>query len=134
MPWNKQFVLQLPWQLGCDSHDRLYSSYIGKYNKTLSPQPVNDEGILWLGIIAVSINGYSNSSRVKTKNESILSLHFLGRYSGLGGCHSNGYCPPIYRLVHIWINSYLYAISFFILSKPFHVLEYAQDFHAVPEG
>ena len=27
-----------------------------KYNENISPQPVNDEGILWPGIMAVSIN------------------------------------------------------------------------------
>ena len=43
------------------------------------PQPVNDEGILWLGIIAVSINVLASLvvRKGKTKNESILSLHFL---------------------------------------------------------
>lgn len=47
--------------------------------KLFNPQPVNDEGILWLGIIAVSINLLSSLvvRKGKTKNESILSLHFL---------------------------------------------------------
>ena len=47
--------------------------------KLFHPQPVNDEGILWLGIIAVSINVLASLvvSKGKTKNESILSLHFL---------------------------------------------------------
>ena len=47
--------------------------------KILHPQPVNDEGILWLGIIAVSINVLASLvvGKGKTKNESILSLHFL---------------------------------------------------------
>ena len=47
--------------------------------KLLNPQPVNDEGILWLGIIAVSINLLASLvvRKGKTKNESILSLHFL---------------------------------------------------------
>lgn len=47
--------------------------------KILNPQPVNDEGILWLGIIAVSINVLASLvvGKGKTKNESILSLHFL---------------------------------------------------------
>ena len=47
--------------------------------KLFHPQPVNDEGILWLGIIAVSINVLANLvvRKGKTKNESILSLHFL---------------------------------------------------------
>ena len=47
--------------------------------KLFHPQPVNDEGILWLGIIAVSINVLANLviRKGQTKNESILSLHFL---------------------------------------------------------
>ena len=47
--------------------------------KILHPQPVNDEGILWLGIIAITINVLASLvvGKGKTKNESILSLHFL---------------------------------------------------------
>ncbi len=47
--------------------------------KIVHPQPVNEEGILWLGIIAVSINVLASLvvRKGKTKNESILSLHFL---------------------------------------------------------
>ena len=47
--------------------------------KILNPQPVNDEGILWLGIIAITINVLASLvvGKGKTKNESILSLHFL---------------------------------------------------------
>ena len=47
--------------------------------KLFHPQPVNDEGILWLGIIAVSINVLASLviRKGQTKNESILSLHFL---------------------------------------------------------
>ena len=47
--------------------------------KIFHPQPVNDEGILWLGIIAITINIVSSLvvGKGKTKNESILSLHFL---------------------------------------------------------
>lgn len=47
--------------------------------KIFNPQPVNDEGILWLGIIAVIINVLASLvvRKGKTKNESILSLHFL---------------------------------------------------------
>ena len=47
--------------------------------KLFNPQPVNDEGILWLGIIAVAINVLASLvvRKGKTKNESILSLHFL---------------------------------------------------------
>jgi len=47
--------------------------------KIVHPQPVNEEGILWLGIIAVGINILASLvvRKGKTKNESILSLHFL---------------------------------------------------------
>ena len=47
--------------------------------KIFNPQPVNDEGILWLGIIAVSTNVLASLvvRKGKTKNESILNLHFL---------------------------------------------------------
>lgn len=47
--------------------------------KLFHPQPVNDEGVLWLGIIAVTINVLASLvvRKGKTKNESILSLHFL---------------------------------------------------------
>ena len=47
--------------------------------KLFHPQPVNDKGILWLGIIAVTINVLASLvvRKGKTKNESILSLHFL---------------------------------------------------------
>lgn len=46
--------------------------------KIAHPQPVNEEGILWLGIIAVAINVLASLvvCKGKTKNESILSLHF----------------------------------------------------------
>ena len=47
--------------------------------KIVGPQPVNEEGVLWLGIIAVGINVLASLvvRKGKTKNESILSLHFL---------------------------------------------------------
>ena len=52
---------------------------LGNITTLFHPQPVNDEGILWLGIIAVSINVLASLvvRKGKTKNESILSLHFL---------------------------------------------------------
>ena len=52
---------------------------LGNITKLFHPQAVNDEGILWLGIIAVSINVLASLvvRKGKTKNESILSLHFL---------------------------------------------------------
>ena len=47
--------------------------------KIVHPQPVNEKGILWLGIIAVATNVLASLvvRKGKTKNESILSLHFL---------------------------------------------------------
>ena len=47
--------------------------------KIVHPQPVNEKGILWLGILAVSTNVLASLvvRKGKTKNESILSLHFL---------------------------------------------------------
>ena len=52
---------------------------LGNITKLFHPQAVNDEGILWLGIIAVSVNVIASLvvRKGKTKNESILSLHFL---------------------------------------------------------
>ena len=71
-------------------------------SKLFHPQPVNDEGLLWLGIIAISVNLLASLviRKGQTKNESILSLHFLGRYLRLVGCHPDGHCPPIYGLVY----------------------------------
>ena len=52
---------------------------LGNITKLFHPQPVTDEGILWLGIIAISVNVIASLvvRKGKTKNESILSLHFL---------------------------------------------------------
>ena len=52
---------------------------LGNITKLFHPQAVNDEGILWLGIIAISVNVMASLvvRKGKTKNESILSLHFL---------------------------------------------------------
>ena len=48
-------------------------------SKLFHPQPVNEEGLLWLGIIAISVNVLASLviRKGQTKNESILSLHFL---------------------------------------------------------
>ena len=48
-------------------------------SKLFHPQPINDEGLLWLGIIAISVNVLASLviRKGQTKNESILSLHFL---------------------------------------------------------
>ena len=47
--------------------------------KLFHPQPVNEEGLLWLGFIAISVNVLASLviRKGETKNESILSLHFL---------------------------------------------------------
>ena len=47
--------------------------------RLLSPQPVNYQGMLWLGFLAILINLLASLvvRKGKTKNESILSLHFL---------------------------------------------------------
>ena len=52
---------------------------LGNITKLFHPQAINDEGILWLGIIAISVNVIASLvvRKGKTKNESILSLHFL---------------------------------------------------------
>ena len=105
--------------------------------KLFHPQPVNDEGILWLGIIAVSINVLASLvvRKGKTKNESILSLHFLEDTLGWVAVilmaivlrFTDGYIlDPLLSLV----------ISFFILSKAiprfWSTLKIFLD--AVPEG
>ena len=48
-------------------------------SKFIEPQPVDHEGMLWLGIIAIAINLMASLivRKGQTKNESILSLHFL---------------------------------------------------------
>ena len=45
----------------------------------LSPQPVNYQGMLWLGILAILINLLASLivRKGQTKNEAILTLHFL---------------------------------------------------------
>ncbi|WP_138338933.1 MULTISPECIES: cation diffusion facilitator family transporter [unclassified Streptococcus] len=86
--------------------------------KLFNPQPVNDEGILWLGIIAVSINVIASLvvRKGKTKNESILSLHFLE--------DTLGWVAVILMAIVIRFTDWYIldpllslAISFFILSK-----------------
>ena len=52
---------------------------LGNITKLFHPQAINDEGILWLGIIAISVNVIASLvvRKGKTKNESILRRHFL---------------------------------------------------------
>lgn len=48
-------------------------------SKLIEPQPVDHQGMLWLGVIAIAINLTASLivRKGQTKNESILSLHFL---------------------------------------------------------
>ena len=105
--------------------------------KIFHPQPANDEGILWLGIIAVTINVLASLvvRKGKTKNESILSLHFL---EDTLGWIAVILMAIILRFTDWYILDPLLSlvISFFILSKAipsfWSTLKIFLD--AVPEG
>lgn len=105
--------------------------------KLFNPQPVNDEGILWLGIIAVSINLLASLviRKGQTKNESILSLHFL---EDTLGWVTVILMAIVLRFTDWYILDPLLSlvISFFILSKAlprfWSTLKIFLD--AVPEG
>ena len=105
--------------------------------KLFHPQPVNDEGILWLGIIAVTINVLASLvvRKGKTNNESILSLHFLEDTLGWVAVIL---MAIILRFTDWYILDPLLSlvISFFILSKAlprfWSTLRIFLD--AVPEG
>ena len=105
--------------------------------KLFNPQPVNDEGVLWLGIIAVTINVLASLvvRKGKTKNESILSLHFL---EDTLGWLAVILMAIILRFTDWYILDPLLslAISLFILSKAiprfWSTLKIFLD--AVPEG
>ena len=105
--------------------------------KMVHPQPVNDEGILWLGIIAVSINVLASLviRKGQTKNESILSLHFL---EDTLGWIAVILMALILRFTDWYILDPLLSlvISFYILSKAiprfWSTLKIFLD--AVPEG
>ena len=105
--------------------------------KILNPQPVNDEGILWLGIIAITINVLASLvvGKGKTKNESILSLHFL---EDTLGWLAVILMAIVLRFTDWYILDSLLSlvISFFILSKAlprfWSTLKIFLD--AVPEG
>lgn len=105
--------------------------------KIVHPQPVNEEGILWLGIIAVAINVLASLvvRKGKTKNESILSLHFL---EDTLGWLAVILMAIILRFTDWYILDPLLslAISFFILSKalPRFWSTLKIFFDAVPEG
>ena len=105
--------------------------------KIFHPQPVNDEGILWLGIIAITINVLASLviRKGQTKNESILSLHFLEDTLGWVTVILMGI---VLRFTDWYILDPLLSlvISFFILSKAlprfWRTLKIFLD--AVPEG
>ena len=105
--------------------------------KLFHPQPVNDEGLLWLGIIAISVNVLASLviRKGQTKNESILSLHFLE--------DTLGWLAVILMAIVLRFTDWYVldpllslAISFFILSKAiprfWSTLKIFLD--AVPEG
>ena len=105
--------------------------------KIFHPQSVNDEGILWLGIIAIIINVLASLviRKGQTKNESILSLHFL---EDTLGWVTVILMAIVLRFTDWYILDPLLslAISFFILSKAlprfWRTLKIFLD--AVPEG
>ena len=105
--------------------------------KIFHPQPVNDEGILWLGILAITINVLASLviRKGQTKNESILSLHFLEDTLGWVTVILMGI---VLRFTDWYILDPLLSlvISFFILSKAlprfWRTLKIFLD--AVPEG
>ena len=105
--------------------------------KIFHPQPVNDEGILWLGILAITINVLASLviRKGQTKNESILSLHFLEDTLGWVTVILMGI---VLRFTDWYILDPLLsiAISFFVLSKAlprfWSTLKIFLD--AVPEG
>ena len=105
--------------------------------KLFHPQPVNEEGLLWLGIIAISVNVLASLviRKGQTKNESILSLHFL---EDILGWVAVILMAIVLRYTDWYILDPLLslAISFFILSKAiprfWSTLRIFLD--AVPEG
>ena len=105
--------------------------------KIFHPQSVNDEGILWLGIIAIIINVLASLviRKGQTKNESILSLHFLEDTLGWVAVIL---MAIVLRFTDWYILDPLLsiAISFFVLSKAlprfWSTLKIFLD--AVPEG
>ncbi|KEQ47472.1 MULTISPECIES: cation diffusion facilitator family transporter [Streptococcus] len=105
--------------------------------KIFHPQSVNDEGIFWLGIIAITINVLASLviRKGQTKNESILSLHFLEDTLGWVAVIL---MAIVLRFTDWYILDPLLsiAISFFVLSKAlprfWSTLKIFLD--AVPEG
>ena len=90
--------------------------------KLFHPQPVNDEGILWAWNHSVSINVLASLviRKGQTKNESILSLHFLE--------DTLGWVAVILMAIVFdlpigisWIRSCLLLFPSLFFQKPFHV-------------
>lgn len=106
-------------------------------SKLFHPQPVNDEGLLWLGMYAISVNVLASLviRKGQTKNESILSLHFLEDTLGWVAVIL---MAIVLRFTDWYILDPLLslAISIFILSKAiprfWSTLKIFLD--AVPEG
>ena len=106
-------------------------------SKLFHPQPVNDEGLLWLGMFAISVNVLASLviRKGQTKNESILSLHFL---EDTLGWLAVILMAIVLRYTDWYILDPLLSlvISFFILSKAiprfWSTLRIFLD--AVPEG
>ena len=106
-------------------------------SKFIEPQPVDHEGMLWLGMIAISVNVLASLviRKGQTKNESILSLHFL---EDTLGWLAVILMAIVLRFTDWYILDPLLslAISFFILSKAiprfWSTLKIFLD--AVPEG
>ena len=106
-------------------------------SKLFHPQPVNDEGLLWLGMFAISVNVLASLviRKGQTKNESILSLHFLEDTLGWVAVIL---MAIVLRFTDWYILDPLLslAISIFILSKAiprfWSTLKIFLD--AVPEG
>lgn len=106
-------------------------------SKLFHPQVVNSQGMLWIGVIAIVINVIASLivEKGKTKNESILSLHFL---EDTLGWLAVILMAIILRFTDWYILDPLLslAISLFILSKAiprfWSTLKIFLD--AVPEG
>ena len=106
-------------------------------SKFIEPQPVDHEGMLWLGVIAIAINLTASLivRKGQTKNESILSLHFLEDTLGWLAVIVVGIILS-YTDWYILDPLLSLVISFFILSKAiprfWSTLKIFLD--AVPEG
>ena len=105
--------------------------------RLLSPQPVNYQGMLWLGFLAILINLLASMvvRKGQTKNEAILTLHFLEDILG--------WLAVILVACVLYVTDWYFldpllslVISIFILSKAiprfWSALKIFLD--AVPEG